>query len=620
MIGSGAQVGWLVKLSSSPWAIASALVGLAGGFLVGGWSLTGDFLLNWDQVIGPDIPLPPGVWGLGPELPRRAPFYIPLWLLSLGLPGPTVVGILLISATAIGVVGAARLVGFGPVGVVAGVVYGLSPFLLSRAAVGHLPVVVATALLPWLMYEIESRNPRSLFRWAVGFGLLGSSGAFLGLIPIGLALWQRGLSTRLVLKGAMLAFLSQASWVIPGVVAIAVGVPFPTSETSAFDLRVDGINGIARVVAGGGLFLPDEDVARRAGAVAGLLGLVLLGLGVSGLRLRSRPLHSNARSDLMWWVALVGAALLFVPAVPLLGDLWRALVSIGPFGVLRETQKFWPLLGLALTVGLAQILRAQCRDVGLALGVLVGALLIGSSMPGLRGAGGRLEAVEAPVEWATVTAALASDPGRVAVFPWRRYDALGLSKGRTVLQPGPWVLQGSILISADTGNRSASVERLEILEEGLGNVDAQIRAGQDVAPALRSARVDWVLVLNADEAAFYGRLGRESDVTQVVASSTADLYRIDPGPSQQPRPNSQLSWTGMPIPVHRVSGGESWDRSCERGWLVGFSPLERTKGTCRVPSSGGILWFPLAAIAILGPVVSLTAAGFLRPQRVTTAG
>ncbi len=624
------------------------ILGALAGLSLASHTFQGEFLLNWDQVIGPDIPVPPGVWGLGPELPRRTPFYLPLALVSRLIGGPQTVGLLLVGLTTLAVAGAASLArpdgaGVGPGTVdlssaLVGLAYGLSPFLLSRAAVGHLPLVAATAFLPWLLHEIDSRSRRNLIRWAAAFGLLGSSGAVLGLIPIGLAL-IRGHSTsdrassgdnqpvRWWFRTGGLLLLSQAAWIAPGAVAVLAGVPLPASTSTAFDLRHSGSGGLSRVFAGGGLFLEQEDVAYRAGTIAAIFGLVLLCAGVIGLRERK----ARQGTDVLLLGAMGGAALVFVSATPGLSQGWHGLVSIGPLGVLRESHKFWPLMGLGLLVGLATVLRRFCGDVLVVIGVATVALVLGAGWPGLFGADGRLEAVDASEQWQPLHAAVDDDPGRMAVFPWRRYDELGLAEGRTVLQPAPWILPGVVLISGDVGNATASVERQEMLQEELAELDRRIRAGQGIAPDLVAQDIQWLLVMANQEADFYQRLGQEPAATPVLDTPEFQLYRLTTR-------EDLVHWSGLPLPVRIIpssldgsvessptstlTGTAIWDRSCEWGWLMNWQPLPRDEGRCLIDSGGGILWYPPAFAAVFGLVSTLTLLAFpvstvsARPRRV----
>ena len=644
---------WLLR----PWKEVPVFVWIFGaiaGLSLASQSFQGDFLLNWDQVIGPDIPVPPGVWGLGPELPRRTPFYLPLALVSRLIGGPKTVGLLLIGLTMTALAGAARLArpaadsvdNAGPVDIageidlsstLVGLAYGLSPFLLSRAAIGHLPLMAATALLPWLLCEIDSRSRRNLIRWAAAFGLLGSSGAVLGLIPITLALIRgpaisdRASSrdnqpARWWFRTGGLLLLSQSAWIAPGVVAVLSGVPLPASTSSAFDLRLSGGGGLSRVFAGGGLFLEQEDVAYRAGVVAAMFGLVLLAAGVIGLRERK----ARQGTDVLLLGSMVGAALVFVSAIPGLSEGWHGLVSVGPLGIFRESHKFWPLMGLALLVGLAAVLRRFCGDVLVVISVAIVALVLGSGRPGLFGADGRLEAIDASGAWQELHDAVGADPGRLAVFPWRRYDELGLADGRTALQPAPWILPGVVLISGDVGNATPSVERHESLQDELAELDRRIRAGKDIAPELVAQDIRWLIVMSNQEPDFYQRLGRESEASQVVNSPDFQLYRI--------RTNEDLlHWAGLPLPIRRIpstfdsaavnsTGGHVvWDRACENGWLLNWESVPQADDRCLIGPSGGVLWYPPAFAALFGLVSTLALLSFRAtpvldwPRRVVNA-
>lgn len=583
------------------------VVGLLAGLAVAGWTFHGSFLLNWDLVVGPDIPIPPGLWGLGPELPRRTPMYVPLSVLSSILGGPRTVGILILASISGALIGMEKLSrdhggGTAPdvVGTSIGLAYAISPFVLSRVAVGHLPLMVAVALLPWLLIGIDERSRRSLIRWASIFGLLGSSGAVLGLIPIGIALLRR--SARRSERGRQVLWLgmSQACWVLPGLVAVAGGVPLPELDAAAFDLSALGSGGFVRVFAGGGLFLGGEDVAVRSGAFGTMLGLVTLSFGVVGMRRRMVP--SAAQSLRSWptivWAGCAGTALVFVTSVPLIGDLWRMLVGLGPLGVLRETHKFWPLLGIPMLLGVGSFLRSFCGDVQAVLISGVVALVVLGAWPGLFGAEGRLDASPAPAAWSQVEQVLEQSPGRTVVFPWRRYDALDLAGGRTTLQPAPWTMSGTILTSADVGNADFSLEHDQIFEVELADLDRQIRAGKPVAASLRALRIDRVIVFNSEESGLYRRLGKEAGVSAVVDGPELWLYEIHSDEAQEG--TSRLGWNGSALPAKWVSEPAVWDRSCERGWFLNWSKVERSNGVCDLGAKEGLLWYPPALVSMAG--------------------
>ena len=129
------------------------LGGVALGALVVGPGLRPGGLLSLDLVVGPRIPVPPEVWGTGPEFPRRIPYGIVLAWLSRLVGGPVVMKATIVLAVAAAFVGAYRLAAATPVAarVGAGLVYAVSPFTLTRIGAGHVGLLLAVAALPWAL-------------------------------------------------------------------------------------------------------------------------------------------------------------------------------------------------------------------------------------------------------------------------------------------------------------------------------------------------------------------------------------------------------------------------------------------------------------------------------------
>src|SRR5437764_9796774 len=69
--------------AAAPW-----FGGIALAALVLGPALAPGSLLNLDLVLTPTIPVPRGVWALGPELSRRVPLGVPLAWASTLIGGP----------------------------------------------------------------------------------------------------------------------------------------------------------------------------------------------------------------------------------------------------------------------------------------------------------------------------------------------------------------------------------------------------------------------------------------------------------------------------------------------------------------------------------------------------
>src|SRR5437763_12406083 len=99
-------MGRSARLRAAPWLAGGALAGL-----VLGPALAPGSLLNLDLVFTPTIPVPRGVWALGPELSRRVPLGVVLAWGSALLGGPVAGKALLLVALTVAFAGACRLAG-----------------------------------------------------------------------------------------------------------------------------------------------------------------------------------------------------------------------------------------------------------------------------------------------------------------------------------------------------------------------------------------------------------------------------------------------------------------------------------------------------------------------------
>ncbi|MBV8305665.1 MAG: hypothetical protein JOZ04_15745, partial [Acidimicrobiia bacterium] len=141
-------MGQSARVRAAPW-VAGAAVAL----LVLGPALAPGSLLNLDLVLTPTIPVPRGVWALGPELSRRVPLGVALAWASTLIGGPLAGKLLLGGALAVAFVGVWQLLpdAGAATRLGAGLLYAASPFTLTRVAVGQWGVVAAVAVLPWAL-------------------------------------------------------------------------------------------------------------------------------------------------------------------------------------------------------------------------------------------------------------------------------------------------------------------------------------------------------------------------------------------------------------------------------------------------------------------------------------
>src|SRR3954463_16643478 len=97
-------MGQSARLRAAPW-----FAGVALALLVLGPALAPGSLLNLDLVFTPTIPVPRGIWALGPELSRRVPLGVALAWASTVVGGPIAGKVMLGLAIAVAFVGVWRL-------------------------------------------------------------------------------------------------------------------------------------------------------------------------------------------------------------------------------------------------------------------------------------------------------------------------------------------------------------------------------------------------------------------------------------------------------------------------------------------------------------------------------
>ena len=137
----------LRRYAPAVWALVLALVML-------GPALAPGYLLTYDMVWVPDLALRGDFLGLGTALPRAVPSDAVVAVLDELVPGMALQKLVLVGALLLGGLGAARLAGPSTlVRLVAVSVSMWSPFVVERLWIGHWPVLLCWAVLPWLVVE-----------------------------------------------------------------------------------------------------------------------------------------------------------------------------------------------------------------------------------------------------------------------------------------------------------------------------------------------------------------------------------------------------------------------------------------------------------------------------------
>lgn len=598
--------------SSWPW-----LLGVVAGLVTLGPALAPGSIFSLDLVLTPEIPVPRGAWGLGPELPRRFPLMLPAAWLSAVVPGWLIGKAMIVSAVATAFVGVHRLLRdrseLAAAG--AGLLYAINPFMLTRIGVGHLALVVAMAVMPWALPTLlrpGDRPPRT-FLWCLALGFTGNYGGMISLFMVlaGLAntrfrRWPRVLVSWLV---------AQLPWLVPGLIVLNQGGY--VTDGSAFTTIGRGAAGKAQILAGHGFWNFTfqagftgveqrlEDQLPIAIAALGLLALAVVGA-------RDLP------RDWRWAAAALaglGAFLAVVSSFEYDANPYFALART-PIGAnLRESQRALPLYlvwmapaaGLgAIRIGgwLAALLGGASRAWGNTVASLVAALPLGAAVflgaPGLWGLEGHLRSTEIPESWEAVKAKIDEAPGTVAVLPWHAYGVYDLGGKHLVINPWPYYLGGDVLVCSNPGRTTGCSaadhlsERADPREPAMRRIALRAKdGGGPVAEDLAGIGVRWLVLARVPGGE--GLTLRDPGLERVLSSDSVELYAVRP-------------WRGLvvardgipvessaplePLVIADGSGAAVLAKPDAPGWRRGLTATARTpEGLIGLPEGGGPIWY-----------------------------
>lgn len=478
------------------WAFLLALL-LLGPAL--GWG----YVLTYDMVWVPQLDLRSDTLGLGSALPRAVPSDAVVAVLDGVVPAVLLQKLVLVGALAGAGAGAAALVAERSVAarLVAVTIAVWNPFVVERLVIGHWPLLVGYAVLPWLAVALRGTEPHRPLPLRVPLLLLlGSLSASAGLATAVVALAtgvRRGDPRRTLVLLGWLA-VANAPWVVAGLVQPSSATSDPVGA-ELFATSGEGLlPGPLAALSFGGIWNAEVVPTSRTGWAGVVLTMLLVvAAGVATARLaRGRVRITGLAGLVVCWVVGYGLAVLSWAAPGTLG--WLA-DDVPGGGLLRDGSRL-----LGLTVPLVVVLVAVAVD-GLlerlpdrASRVLVGgvlALVPVSLMPdAVWGVAGRLSAVSYPAAYDDARDAVSRAPSGDAVsLPFVSYRAPAWNGGRRVLDPlgrypdRPVVVNDELVVS---GTRIAGEDPRA----------AQVRTALDAgspearAAALRSAGVSVAVV------------------------------------------------------------------------------------------------------------------------------
>jgi len=592
-------------------------------------------LMNLDLMVLPEMDVPSGVWGLGPEFPRRLPLWLPITMISSIVPATLTTKLLFIAIFVVGwrgMVRWARSLGVMTPEFAAGL-YILSPFLLTRLGVGHVGMVLAAAILPWVAPHLlrPGKDLRRLFLAAAVLGLCGYSGGVLALIVVTCSAvvsapreWRRNLA------GVGVTLLAQTPWLLPAVL-VTLSVSVDAASAAPFGVQVGGHPlQVLSLSAGNGYWNTYFQIGS-GGWIATAIGAVLLGLTAYG----SRRLPEHVRRP----VVALGAGTWLLAALSGLSwadSVFDASTRTVVGGLLRDPQRLLTLhlLWLAPTACLgAARLRERLAEAGIsltwsgAIPVLPAAAVLMVSTPGLWGLGGNLDAVEVPRSWVEARTLVSASPGPTLALPWTQYlnQDLPGSQVRRVLNPMPFLLGGDVLSSSDSRLGNEVQEAGDPREPIAANaVAALIEEGTAPSPVLQRLGVRWIVLQTTTSLSDrYAALHDDPGLSIVLDREELTVFSVTGWQ------RLALERSGTPIPVSvtqnmlydlgGTGGGPAvLARAGSDGWMQGWrSASTTTDGLLRVPRASGIVWNVVTPLAVSGQAVFVLALGwtFLRVRR-----
>ena len=587
-------------------ALPAVVAFVVGVFVLGpAWGSGG--LLNLDLVVTPDQHVSPGIWGLGPEVPRSQPVDTVLAWVAQILGGPLTAKLFFLLIIVVATAGAARLLraSDGVTQMGAGLLYGLSPFLTTRLGVGHATLVAGAAVLPWVLTTLltPARDLRRTFLAAVSMAFFGAPAGILALVVVAVGIvTDRG---RRAVGVVAVVGAAQLLWFVPG--AIVVTRQITPVNSSAFPTAISGVSGFFSLFSGGGFWLPIYQVGSQRPYVMGIVGLVLLVLAVVGT-----PKLPDLLRTRLPVLAAIGMVFTLATNLPGLSWLYSTVTSTLVGAPVREGQRFLCLTILwiapAAALGAKELagrvpgsLRMATRLVPVALAVV----LVG---PALWGIGGELKPVEFPSDWAQAAARTSEAPGTVLALPFNRYMTLDIADGRLVFNPVPRYFGGDVISSSDPELGATKHESADPREAEVMRLLPQLLENKPISPDLAKVGVRWVVLLKEAYYRSYHAIEQDPGLDLVVDGPSLQLYEVRDWPGATVDGEGREVATDEVIsPWIRVdgSGPATMSRPAAPGWLRGWSATgESAVGLLTLPAGSGPVWF-WPSLLVLGTQLGL---------------
>ena len=496
------------------------------------------------------------------------------------LVGAATTWLLIFAFFPIAMLGAARLVGGSKWSRLAtATLYAVNPFVFTRFFVGHLPLLICYALLP---YAVKSalRSPTAPMStwvvpslwWAVLTSFSPHFAWIYGVVIVGAVIVAKGIgprvrtfwfATEVTLFGLMSSYLwlpHNATSLPTQVGSVSLGLYRTLGDPSLGLIpNVLGLYGFWRI--GPGPELPKQVVTGWPFLMAALLLIILTG-AVQVLRQRSTRVDNSSpttpagdatiarvpsptatatdeepsRRTLAWLLVFIGVAGFFLA----LGDqgptgslfLW-AYDHVPFFPIMREPQKFLMLLALAYAVffGWGIDYLRQSPSFSFRGGQFTATWLLALALPLAYtptiffGLAHQITPSAVPASYQQADTRMGTGSGLVLSLPWHLYLAYPFTNGRVVGNITPSEFRRGVIsgdnVQAGNVNSQSTSPRSAYLQDLFNLAQTTHEFGALVAPlgvkyVVLSKTVDWPL---------YGWLNHQRDLRLVMNTPALELWR-----------------------------------------------------------------------------------------------
>ena len=314
------------------------------------------YVLSYDMVFVPDLTLRADLFGVGTALPRAVPSDVVVAILDELAGGMVLNKLVLLAIPALAGYGMIRLLRDLRAGRVAGcaaaTLFVWNPYVAERLVLGHWPLLIGYAALPWLMSSVVRTRRGDAGTWpglvlaSAGCALTASGGLVGLLLAAAGLLWPGRAPRRFALLGACL--LVNLPWLVAGLAHRGTAV-VDRAGVAAFAARDEGYGGVLpTLLTLGGVWNADVVPSGRDAPTAIAGAFLLLALSVIGVALWWRRDRSTAGPAVV--TGLIALAIAAVGAVvpALLG--W-IVESVPGGGLLRDGQRYLGPLALLEATG-----------------------------------------------------------------------------------------------------------------------------------------------------------------------------------------------------------------------------------------------------------------------------